>query len=384
MSAPPFLPYTHHWIDESDLSAVQQALSEGELTRGPQVAAFEEAIAAYCDLPYAVAFNSGTSALHAAYWAGGVGPQDLLITSPNTFVGSVVGALSLGTPLLLAEVDPCTGALDLEKLPTIRPPTRGRLVYLPIHFAGAPLDLLSLHRQIRDPNALIIEDAAQAFGALDSHGRRIGSCYESDMAIFSFHPSKTITTGEGGMVVTRDRSLFERLRLFRNNGIEWHPPPAEARATALTGNFHLTDLQATLGISQLNRVEEILKRRRHLTELYAQKLTNHPHIQLLQPPSKGSSACHLMVVRIPFQTLGLKRSSLMERLKEKGIGTQFHHPPLWTHPACKPYLLPSTDLSGAEQYASEALSLPLYATLKEEEVERICGELVESIGALSS
>lgn len=367
-----FFPYTKQWIDEADVEAVAAALREPMITRGPKVEAFEEGVAAFCGAQHAVAFNSGTSALSACYFAAEAGPNDRVIVPTNTFFGTVAGALTLGARVELADIDATTGNIDLESLPDLSFPTRGRLIYTPVHFTGVPVDMKGLNRKIRQPSALVIEDAAHAFGASYPDKGKVGCCSDSDMTVFSFHPSKTITTGEGGLVTTNDAKLAERLRLFRNNGLVDH------HAQAATGNFHMTDIGAALGLSQMVRTNTIIKKRRALVRTYRKLLADMLHVTPLPDTTDAHSSHHLFVVLIDFEKLKKERASVREALREAGVGTQVHYRPLYDHPLFRSP--EESQFPGSRSYYSKALSLPLYYNLTEGNVKAIVRALGEALG----
>jgi perosamine synthetase len=366
-------PYAKQTIDEADLEAVQAVFKECMITRGPKMAAFEEAIASYCGARFAVTFNSGTSALHAAYFAAEAGPADRVITTPNTFVGTVVGAHALGARLCFSDINPTTGNLDLDKLPEIEPPTRGKLIYVPVHYAGAPLDMARLQRQIGDPKGVIIEDGAAAFGASYPDKTKVGSCQFSDLTIFSFHPSKTITTGEGGAVTTNSEQLYKRLLIFRNNGL------GNSLSQALTGNFHMNELSAALGISQLAKVDKMVRRRRAAVRTYRKLLCDIPHLTLLPKESDLTSAHNLFVALIDFKAIGKSRDAVRQELEETGIDTQVHYAPLYRHPA-----IGGQSLEGMEAFNARALTLPLYPGLTEANLRLIAETLQTALSNPSS
>ncbi|MGE3954735.1 MAG: DegT/DnrJ/EryC1/StrS family aminotransferase [Parachlamydiales bacterium] len=357
----PFLPYTKPWVTEADREAVADVLWGPILTRGPTVRAFEKGVAAYCDAPFAVAFSSGTAALHAAYYAAEVGPFDRVLTSPNTFIGTVTGALLLGARVDFADVDPSTGNGDF--IPP-KPSSRGKAVLVPVHFAGSPLPLKPLSEPLLGESDLIIEDGCHAFGASYSEGKRVGSDPLAAMTVFSFHPAKTITTGEGGVVVTHHAHYVERLLSFRNNGITYSEGLHLVSAEAITGNFHMTEMQAALGLSQLKRTDEIVRRRGELYSYYKERLES------LLPHSPHSSY-HLCCLQHDFKG---KRQEAMEKLKAAGIGTQIHYIPLYRQPVLKREPLP-----GCEAYYEKTLTLPLFYELKEEEIDRVVEALRKAI-----
>ena len=240
MTTLPFLPYAKQSIQNEDIEAVTQALKEEWITRGPLVKLFEESVAAYCNVPYAVAFNSGTAALMAAYFAAKLTPFDRVISTPNTFIATVGLPVQMGMRPRWVDLDRSTGNLDvlqLKKEMNFRS-SRGRLFIVPVHFSGLAIDMLALSREVVDPDAVIIEDASHALGSYYPTGEKVGSCAFSQMTIFSFHPAKTLTTGEGGMVTTKDPELYHHLQLFRNNGIE-NAGPYLTKSIAAPGYYEV-------------------------------------------------------------------------------------------------------------------------------------------------
>lgn len=380
-----FLPYAKQSINADDLNAVNESLQSEFLTRGPKVEAFEDAVAQYCGARYAVSFNSGTSALLAACHAAQLKPFDRLITTPNTFVATVGCALHYGVEPLFVDIDRKTGNMDLNEveLNIHFESSRGRNIYMPVHFAGIPVDIERLNNMITDPEAVIIEDAAHAIGSEYADGQKVGCCISSQMTIFSFHPAKTMTTGEGGMVLTNEEDYCRRLRLFRNNGIErdpkylkGQPAPWYYEVNEISGNYHMTEMQAALGLSQLARLDTFVAKRRELWQRYREKLADMPHVRLFEPEAVEKVAFHLMVVQIDFAAYGTTRTELMEKLKEQAIGTQLHYIPVYRHP----FLAEGRqDISSyfpqMEAYYAQALSLPLYYDMTNEDVDRVVDAL---------
>lgn len=384
-----FLPYAKHQIVEDDVAAVSHALRSGVLTRGPKVDEFEEAIASYCGASFAVAFNSGSTALRAACFAGGVTDGDRLITTPNTFAATSIAGMSLGASPVFLDIDPETGNMDPKELEKhlVEPRSRGRNIVLPVHYAGIPIDMRRFNALVPDPYALIIEDAAAALGSEYDRDHRVGSCAGSDMTIFSFHPAKLITTGEGGIVTTNDHKLARRLRAYRNNGIERDPSlltefpgPWYYEVLEMTGNYNFTDFQAALGLSQLGRIRTMMAKRRQLVGCYADNLADAPYIQLLPGLIQPGTCPHLAVVRIDFVACGIARAVVMGRLFDRGIGSQVHYIPVYRHPFFQKI---SGDLSdyfpNTELFYQQTLSLPLYQDLTEADVQRICRVLKEIV-----
>lgn len=383
------LPYSKQSISSEDIAAVSEALKNSMITRGPQMEGFEQEFAEYCGVLYAVSFSNGSAALAAAYFAADVKPGDKIISTPNTFVSTVGTAIQRGAQPVFIDIDPSTGNVDLEQFAHngSLPLSRGKAILAPVHFAGLPVDLEALDQQLANPDTMIIEDAAHALGtSYPRGGPRIGSCAWSQMTIFSFHPVKNITTGEGGMVTTNSEELCHRLRLFRNNGIERDPNYLEAETITpwyyevqtLTNNFFMTDFQAALGRSQLRRLNQFLEKKRRLIKLYREKLQGHPAIQMLTDKYDDHSGFHLCVVLIDYEKLRIKREDLMVKLKEKGIGTQVHYIPLYRHPYFRKMYGELVDYFPAmEKYYSQALSLPLFYEMEESDV----GFVVENLRA---
>lgn len=382
-----FIPYAKQSISEDDLEEVKKALEGPVITRGPLVHRFENEMAEYCGARYAVAFSSGSAALAGAYYAAKAGPHDRIFTTPNTFVSSVGTGMQRGSSPVFIDLDPATGSFDLQSLliNANQPTTRGRSLVMAVHFGGLPIDMEKMDAQLTNPDVIVIEDAAHAIGTrYPRGGPRIGSCAWSHLTAFSFHPVKNITTGEGGLVTTNDPELHHRLLLFRGNGIEREPErfegeiaPWKYEVQDITNNFHLTDFQAALGLSQLKRLEEFIEKRRLLIKRYREKLQGEPHIHLLTDAYDEHTAFHLCVSQIDFEAAGKTRAEVMTRLKEEGIGTQVHYIPLYHHPYFKRL---SGEISEyfphTESYYKKALSLPLYYDLSLEEVDRVVTSLV--------
>jgi UDP-4-amino-4,6-dideoxy-N-acetyl-beta-L-altrosamine transaminase len=380
-----FLPYAQQSINEEDIEEVASALRSGIITRGERVEAFEQAIAEYCDVKYAVAFNSGSTALHACYFAGKTTSYDRIISTANTFVASVSTGIQYGAKASFVDIDPKTGNISLEALAEVLKDklTRGKNIITPVHFAGVPVDMQALQSMITSVDDIIIEDAAHALGSHYSDGEKVGSCRWSDMTVFSFHPAKTITTGEGGMVTTNDPELYRRLCAFRNNGIErdaehligkWEPWYYEVQE--LTTNTNFTDFQAALGLSQFKRLPLFISQRQELMRTYRKRLRHARHLQLLIDAVDPQIAYHLCVVKIDFTKCPLTRTELMKALHQEGIGTQVHYIPVYHHPAIKKlYGNIAENFPENERYYKEALTLPLFTGMDNNDVDRICAIL---------
>jgi dTDP-4-amino-4,6-dideoxygalactose transaminase len=382
-----FLPYAQQHISEEDIEAVSRALRQKMITRGPLVDEFENAMAEYCGATYAVAFNSGTAALMAAYAVTDVGPFDRLLSTPNTFVSTIGSAVQRSAVPVFIDIDASTGNIDIEQLQhnLDNGRSRGKTVITPVHFAGIPVDVHTIDDMVIDPSTIIIEDAAHAIGSAYDDGTKVGCCKHSQVTIFSFHPAKTMTTTEGGMAMTNDPEIYRRLCRYRNNSIErdqkylkgtaapWYYEVVDA-----TGNYNFTEVQAALGLSQLSRLDTFIKKRQALVAAYATRLTSMNHVKLLRGLDSPGVAPHLCTVLIDFAALKKDRTKVMNALKEKRIGTQLHYIPVYRHPF---FTASMGDISPyfpqMETYYAQALSLPLYFDLEEEDVERVVQSLKE-------
>lgn len=376
MSSSTFLPYGRQDVDEADIEAVAAALREPLITQGPLVERFEEAFAEYVGAKHAVAYSSGTAALHGAAFAAGVEPGDELITSPITFAASLnCGVFQGGTPRLV-DIDPATWNLDtLAAAAAVTPQTN---LVVPVSFAGLPVDL----EPLRGTGARIVEDAAHAIGALRDGGR-VGGPGGADITCFSLHPVKTMTTGEGGMATTEDDELVERLRIFRTHGIVRgdattpgeHDGPWWYEMQALGFNYRITDFQCALGIRQLERVEHWVERRNEIAELYRRRLADEERIGLPPAaPEGGRHGYHLFVIHV--RAGAAERRRVFEGLRAAGIGVQVHYIPIYKLPYYRDaHGLRQDTFPHAEEYYAGAISLPMFPAMTDADVERVAREL---------
>lgn len=380
------IPYGRQDISAEDIAAVVAVLQSDFLTQGPAVPRFEAAVARYCGANQAVAVNSATSALHLACLALGLGPGDRLWTSPNTFVASANCARYCGAEVDFVDIDPATGNLSVpalsEKLE--RAERAGTLpkIVVPVHFAGLACDMAAIHALAQCYGFRIIEDASHAIGA-SYRDEPVGSGRYSDITVFSFHPVKIITTGEGGMALTHDDALAARMRRLRNHGITREPGEMTAapegpwyyQQIELGYNYRMTDLQAALGASQLSRLESYVARRRQLAERYDALLDGLP----LQRPGRSAgaqSAWHLYVVRLHDPA---RRGAVFAALRAAGFGVQVHYIPVHTQPYYRALGFQPGDFPHAEAHYRTAISLPLYPGLTESDQDRVAAVLREAL-----
>lgn len=376
LRAPAMIPYGRQDITQSDIDAVVDVLRSDFLTQGPRGPAFEAAVARHCTAEHAVAVNSATSALHIACLALGLGPGDWLWTSPITFVASANCGLYCGAQVDFVDIDPLTFNMSVDalaaKLAQAKPAGRLPKVVIPVHMTGQPCDMQAIHALAQKYGFRIIEDASHAIGAR-YRGEPVGCCRYSDIAVFSFHPVKIITTAEGGMAVTNDRTLAERMALLRSHGIT---RDAELMTHAADGpwcyqqvdlgfNYRMTDLQAALGLSQMARLDAYVTRRHELADRYDRLLADLP-VATPHRADYAYSALHLYVIRVGSET-GVERATVFERLRGAGIGVNVHYIPVHMQPhyvalgARVGYSAES--FHQANKYYAGAISLPLYATL---------------------
>lgn len=379
------IPYGRQHIAEEEIRAVVEVLKSDRLTQGPVIEEFERAVAAYCGAEYAVAVSNGTAALHLACLAAGLGPGDLLWTSPNTFVASANCGLYCGARVDFVDINLRTYNIDVtalaEKLETAARREKLPKVVIPVHFAGQSCEMAAIRELADKYGFTIIEDACHALGGR-YRGTKVGSCVFSEMTVFSFHPVKIITTGEGGMILTNRKNLYEKLLRLRTHGITRDPALMEGETHGpwyyqqieLGFNYRMTDIQAALGLAQLRKVEKFVERRHYLAERYNEKLNDLPVTIPYQHP-ETESAWHLYVIRVE----AARRREIFERLRAEGILVNVHYIPVHTQPYYERVGFKTGDFPEAEAYYREALTLPLYYGLKEEEQDYVIGRLQEII-----
>lgn len=367
------IPYGKQTIEADDLEAVSEVLKSDCLTQGPKVVEFERALADYCGAKHAVVFSNGTTALQAAYFAAGLKEGDEFITSPLTFAATANAGLWQGGRPVFADVDPATGNLDPSAVE--RAVTARTKVIAPVDYAGRPADLAFFRDLARRKNILIIEDSCHALGASTPAGK-VGSV--SDMTVFSFHPVKSITTGEGGAVLTHDDGLARRLAAFRTHGITKKHPDWRYEVGELGQNGRLTDIQSALGISQLRKVDRFISARAKIARAYDEDLRGSDGLTLPPIAEDGASAWHLYPLRIKRGCLPGGRSEAFARFHQEGIGVQVHYIPVYLHPLYAHLGYQKGLCPVAELFYEEEISLPIFPSLREEERGRVV-EAVRSI-----
>jgi UDP-4-amino-4,6-dideoxy-N-acetyl-beta-L-altrosamine transaminase len=384
------IPYGRQSISEADIEAVVEVLKSDFLTQGPVVPAFEEAVASQCGADYGVAMNSATSALHLACLALGVGPGDSVWTSPLTFVASANAALYCGAGVDFVDVDERTYNMSPRRLEEKldRAAEAGTLpkVIIPVHLAGQSCDMAAIHAAASRHGVRIIEDASHAIGG-SYRSEPVGSCAFSDIAVFSFHPVKIVTTGEGGMAMTNDYQLAELMGMDRTHGITRDPGrlqhddvgPWYYEQQRLGFNYRMTDICAALGLSQLTRIEEFVARRREIAAAYDSAFEDLPVRTPWQHPDTAS-AWHLYVVRIDRPRIARSHRAIFEKLREAGVGVNLHYIPVYRQPYYRELGFGQGYCPNAEAYYAEAISLPIYPSMTHEEQDFVIATMKEVLG----
>lgn len=383
------IPYGRQDINQSDIDAVVDILRSDFLTQGPAVPAFEKSVADYCGAQHAVAVNSATSALHIACLALGVGKGDIVWTTPITFVASANSALYCGATIDFVDIDSQTYNMSVkclgEKLVLAEKIGKLPKVVIPVHLCGQPCDMASIYALSQKYGFKIIEDASHAIGG-KYKGQPIGNCRYSDITVFSFHPVKIITTAEGGMAMTNNVQLVKSMQLLRSHGITrdindmTHTPdgPWYYQQIDLGYNYRMTDLQAALGLSQMNRLDEFVTKRHAIAERYNQLLKDLP-VHTPWQHEDSYSGLHLYVIRLNLEEIDKSHRQIFEGLREMDIGVNLHYIPVYHQPYYRNLGFKVGYCLEAEQYYAEAISLPMYPGLTEGQQELVVTALYKAI-----
>jgi len=390
------IPYGRQWIEDDEIEAVAEVLRSDWITQGSKIEEFERRIAEYCGVEFAVAVSSGTAALHIACLAAGIGKDDEVITSPITFVASSNCVLYCGGRPVFADIEEDTANIDPDDIKKrITPRTKA---IIPVHFAGHTCDLELISEIAKENDLLVIEDACHALGAkyrLNPKSEirnpkwvKVGSCRHSDMAVFSFHPVKHITTGEGGAVLTNDEKIYERLKLFSNHGITKDSFEFRISNSELAGpwyyemqelgyNYRITDFQCALGIKQLEKLDKFVEKRIEIVDKYNEAFKNMEEITIPCERENVKSSYHLYVIQLKES---LNRKEIFETLREEEIGAQVHYIPVHLQPYYQKNLgYKKGDYPKAEKFYERAISLPLFPKMDNEAIERVIDVVCKTI-----
>lgn len=373
------IPYGRQTIEEDDIQAVVDVMRSDYLTTGPKIAEFEKCVADYVGAKYAVAISNDTAALHAACHAAGIGPGDEVITTPITFAASSNCVLYCGGTPVFADIDPKTYNIDPEDIK--RKITDKTKAIIAVHLAGQPCDMDAIHAIAKEHNLIVIEDAAHALGS-EYKGKKIGSL--SDMTTFSFHPVKPITTGEGGMIVTDNEELYQKLVLFRSHGITRNPAlmtreegPWFYQQLDLGYNYRLTDIQCALGVSQMKKLGSFLERRRAIAARYDEAFADCENIVTPYQMPDTVSGWHLYII----QVLNCDRREVFEKLRENGIGVNVHYIPVYEHPYYQEHGFSGVHCPVAEEVYSHIISLPMFPGLTDAQQEEVIEKVKQAVGS---
>jgi UDP-4-amino-4,6-dideoxy-N-acetyl-beta-L-altrosamine transaminase len=383
------IPYGRQEITQTDIDAVVGVLQSDFLTQGPMVPRFEQSVAQHVGASHALAVNSATSALHIACLALGLGPGDRLWTTPITFVASANCALYCGAEVDFVDIDPrtynlCTQALALKLEQAEQEGTLPK-VLVPVHLCGQPCDMQAIHALSQRYGFKIIEDASHAIGG-KYQGEFIGNCRYSDITVFSFHPVKIITTAEGGMALTNDGELANKLALLRSHGITRDPSQMTHEADGpwyyqqidLGFNYRMTELQAALGVTQMERLDSYVARRHQLARRYDDMLSSLPINTPWQHPD-SYSGLHLYVIRLQLNQIQKTHREVFEALRELGIGVNLHYIPVHTQPHYERMGFKADDFPQAQTYYREAISIPMFQTMTDEQQDEVVAALRKAV-----
>jgi perosamine synthetase len=384
------IPYGKHNVTWGDALRVLWQVRFRSLTQGGQIEKFEMALAKKVGARYAVAVSSATAGLHLAALALNLPQGSKVVTSPISFVASSNSLLYAGYKPVFVDIESRTLNLDIDLIEQRIKTDSGILAVLPVHFAGLPCDMKRIGKIAHDNNLRVIEDAAHALGASYEDGQMVGSCVYSDMTVLSFHPVKSITTGEGGMITTNDYNLYKTLLRLRSHGInkldDEFRDDLQARTLNVVNpwyyemidlgfNYRMTEIQAVLGINQLKRISKFMAKRRNRVKIYQEMLESVEGLKFAQNVDLSRSANHIFPIRVNFTKLNISRASLMNLLRSKGVGSQVHYIPIPMQPFYKTLGYNFEDIPQAMEYYSECLTIPLYPNLRNKDQKKVVKEI---------
>lgn len=367
------LPYGRQWIDENDIKEVIKVLRSNWITQGPKIKEFEDALCKYTGAKYAVVVSSGTAALHIACLAVGIKEGDEVITSSITFAASANCILYCGGRPVFADIQEDTANIDPQEIK--KQITKKTKAIIPVHFAGHPCDLEEIQSIARSHNLFVIEDAAHALGA-EYQNSKIGSGKYSDMTIFSFHPLKSITTGEGGAVLTNNQDLYKKLLILRTHGITKSSLFHQAKGDwyyemqALGYNYRITDIQAALGISQLTKLDKFIKERRRIVSIYSEAFRDSPCLDIPVEREYVRTSAHLYSLKLKSRFKS-KKKKIFCRLRKLGLGVQVHYIPVYLHPYYQKLGYGRWLCCAAEDFYQREISVPLYYGMAKDEIKYV-------------
>lgn len=384
-----FIPYGKQTIDKADIKAVSDVLKTDWITQGPKVGEFERALAAYCGAKYAVVVSNGTAALHIACLAAGLKKGDEAITTPITFAATSNSVLYTGAKPVFADVEADTANISLSEIK--KNITSRTKAILPVDYAGLPCDIAGIWALAKKKGLIVIQDGCHALGAeykvtshkspVTSKWKKVGCCEHADMTVFSFHPVKSITTGEGGAVLTNDKGLYEKLSDLRTHGITKEDSKFKYRNTGSDGgwynemqmlgfNYRITDIQCALGISQLGKLDGFINRRREIAAEYTRCFSGNRYFDVPADVSGARSALHLYAIRLKDRYAGA-RKEIFEALRARGIGVQVHYVPVYLHPYYRSLGYKKGLCPNAERFYRGEISLPIYPLMKRSDISKV-------------
>lgn len=377
------IPYSKQYIDKKDIKAVNKILESKFITQGPEVERFEKKICDLVGAKYSIAVSSCSAGLHLSALACGIKKNKKILTTPNTFCSTANAALHCGAEVIFSDIDINTGNINIDNVINILKKKKID-AFIPVHFGGLAVNLNLIKALSKKKNFYIIEDAAHALGSEYLDGSKVGSCRYSDMTVFSFHPVKSITTGEGGVITTNSKKLYERIKILRSHGIEKDKKllskgkdlPWYYEVKDLGFHYRTNDILCSLGISQLKKLNKFISYRKKVAKYYDIAFSKFKNCIPLQLNMRNKSANHLYVLKINFKKIKISRKQVMNKLKSKGIITQVHYIPVNMHPFyLKNRPSKKINLKMSKKYYSECLSIPIYYKLSKNQQNYIIRNL---------